>query len=245
MNTANYSVFTLEPFPEVLPGDLLSRLIAEAALTHPFLDGDIIVVASKVVSIEEGRRIDLRIVTPSSKALDLAEQTGKDARLLQLILDESQSYRLAGPKGPIIAFHRLGYELTSAGVDRDQADSAYLLPLDPDASARRLRDELHKLTQINIAVVICDSDGRPDRCGATVIAVGASGISPVRKTQALSGGKIKHQEETLVDMVVAAAGVVIGQRGRGAPVAVVRGINYDPSDAGVRSILHYAPRSNP
>lgn len=243
MNTHKYSVFALEPFPEILSGDSLAKLISEAALKDVLRDGDIIVVASKVVSIEEDRRIDLRTVTPSPNALDLAKQTGKDARLLQLILDESKSYRLVTPRGPIIAYHRLGYELTSAGVDRHQTDSAYMLPLDPDASARRLKEELKVLTKTDVAVVICDSDGRPDRGGATVIAIGASGISPLRTTQVESGGKIKHQEETIVDMIAAAAGVVIGQRGRGAPVAVIRGINYDRSDTGVRSILHFASRS--
>lgn len=237
--TNNYSVFTLEPFPKVSHRARLADLIATAAIeAHTLKDGDILVVASKVVSIEEGRQVDLRSVTPSSAAVDLAAKTGKDVRLLQVILDESQSHRLATPRGPVIAIHRLGYELTSAGVDRHEADSAYVLPADPDASARRLRQELKERTGTDLAVVICDSDGRADRGGATVIAIGASGMAPLRITQVETGGKIKHQEETLVDMVAAAAGVAIGQRGRGAPVAVIRGVAYKRSDAGIGSILH-------
>jgi coenzyme F420-0:L-glutamate ligase/coenzyme F420-1:gamma-L-glutamate ligase len=242
MNTHSYTIFALEPFPQVTPGFSLARLIVDAARQQPLKEGDVLIVASKVVSIEENRGIDLEDVTPSPEAMRVATQVGKDARLVQLILDESQSYRLATERGPIIAFHRLGYELTSAGVDRDQAGTAYLLPLDPDTSARRLKAEVKALTGTEVAVIIVDSDGRADRGGATVISIGASGISPLRVTAVHSGGKMKKQQETIVDMIAAASGVVIGQRGRGAPVAVARGITYERSDAGVHSILHRATK---
>ncbi len=235
MKTNRFEIIALEGLPTVKSGDSLAALIG----VHPFAgsinDGDIVVIASKVVSISERRTVSLEGFAPSAEALAVAAQIGKDPRLVQLVLRESSSYRLASERGPIIARHHLGYELTSAGVDRDSNSAAVLLPLDPDGSARRLRDELRSLLGVTVAVIIADSDGRPDRKGATVIAIGAAGISPLRVTT--KSGGVGVQEETLVDLIAAAAAIVIGQRGRGVPVAVARGVHYDESDDGVRSIL--------
>lgn len=240
MITSSYAAFALEPFPTIKPGDDLVEAIttvmqAQGATLH---DGDIIVVASKVVSISENRRVDLATVTPSAEALELSARTGKPAEVVQLVLDESVTHFVACDRGPIIARHRLGFELTSAGVDRDGQDGACLLPSDPDASARGLRDAITKATGVTVAVVIADSDGRADRRGATVISIGAAGVAPLRVTE--HGGK--RQEETFTDLIAAAAGIILGQRGRGAPVAVLRGIAYThASDEGVSAMLHHRP----
>lgn len=237
MTTHAFSVFGIEPFPAIRPGDDLATAITTAfnATDTVLADGDIVVIASKVVSIAENRRIDLADITPSPEAEDLAKHTGKPPALVQVILDQSTENFLATPSGPIIARHRLGYRLTSAGVDRADDGGAWLLPADPDASARALRDSLTAVTGVPVAVVIADSDGRADRHGATVISIGAAGIAPLRTTTS-PGGKL--QEETFTDLVAAAAGLILGQRGRGAPVAVLRGIAYDPSDVGVAAMLH-------
>jgi coenzyme F420-0:L-glutamate ligase / coenzyme F420-1:gamma-L-glutamate ligase len=237
--TTSFSAFALEPFPELKPGDeLAATVIATLASTRTELrDGDIMVVASKVVSISEQRHVDLATVTPSAEAVQLSARTGKPAEIVQLILDHSLDHFLATDHGPIIATHRLGYQLTSAGIDRAGPEGAWLLPADPDASARALRDALHTATGSTVAVVIADSDGRADRRGATVLSIGAAGIAPLRVTD----HEGKRQEETITDMVAAAAGIVIGQRGRGAPVAILRGISYDTGDDGVTTMLHRAP----
>jgi coenzyme F420-0:L-glutamate ligase/coenzyme F420-1:gamma-L-glutamate ligase len=235
--TSGFSAFALEPFPELQPGDDLAGTITDV-LTRTgteLKDGDVVVVASKVVSIAEKRYVDLASVTPGAEALDLSAKTGKPAEIVQLILDSSDSYFLATEKGPIIARHTLGYQLTSAGIDRAGAEGAWLLPVDPDASARALRDALITYTGADVAVVIADSDGRADRRGATVISIGAAGVAPLRTSE--HGGK--KQEETFTDLIAAAAGIILGQRGRGAPVAVLRGISYEPSDEGVASMLHH------
>ncbi|MEU9337912.1 coenzyme F420-0:L-glutamate ligase [Streptomyces sp. NPDC048290] len=237
--TSGFSAFALEPFPEVQPGDDLAGTIT-GVLTRTSTElqhGDIVVVASKVVSVSENRRVDLATVTPGAEALDLSARTGKPAEVIQLVLNESVSHFVAGGRGPIIARHRLGFELTSAGVDRDGPDGAWLLPSDPDTSARALRDALTKATGVPVAVVIADSDGRADRRGATVISIGAAGISPLRTTQHAG----KRQEETFTDLIAAAAGIILGQRGRGAPVAVLRGIAHTTGDEGVAAILHHRP----
>jgi coenzyme F420-0:L-glutamate ligase/coenzyme F420-1:gamma-L-glutamate ligase len=217
-----------------LAGVILGAADATGAELH---DGDIVVVASKVVSVAEKRYVDLATVTPSPEAVEISQRTGKPAAIVQLILDNSSEHFLATEGGPIIARHRLGYQLTSAGIDRAGADGAWLLPADPDASARHLRDALKAATRANMAVVIADSDGRADRRGATVISIGAAGVAPLRCTK--HGGK--RLEETFTDLIAAAAGIILGQRGRGAPVAVLRGITYTPSDEGVAAVLHHRP----
>ncbi|MGV9337695.1 coenzyme F420-0:L-glutamate ligase [Streptomyces sp. NPDC003688] len=239
MTTSGFTAFALAPFPEVRPGDDLSDAIS-AVLTRTgteLRDGDIVAVASKVVSVAEKRYVDLAGVTPGPEALGLAARTGKPAPIVQLILDHSTEHFLATERGPVIARHTLGYQLTSAGIDRAGSDGAWLLPEDPDASARALRDALTHVTGARVAVVIADSDGRADRRGATVVSIGAAGIAPLRVTE--HDGK--RQEETLTDLVAAAAGIILGQRGRGAPVAVLRGLAYEPGDQGVTSMLHHRP----
>ncbi|SEG94866.1 coenzyme F420-0:L-glutamate ligase / coenzyme F420-1:gamma-L-glutamate ligase [Actinacidiphila yanglinensis] len=248
MNTSALSAFAAEPFPTIRPGDDLAATITTTLTGQgsALCDGDIVVIASKVVSIAEGRYRDLATVTPGPQARELAALTGKPAEIVQLILDESSDHFLATDRGPIIARHHLGYQLTSAGIDRAGPDGAWLLPEDPDASARRLRDALTTSSGAKVAVVIADSDGRADRRGATVISIGAAGIASLRVTEHTEpGGRTKHQEETLTDLVAAAAGLILGQRGRGAPVAVLRGITYQPSDEGVAAILHHAPKRRP
>jgi coenzyme F420-0:L-glutamate ligase / coenzyme F420-1:gamma-L-glutamate ligase len=192
-----------------------------------------VVVASKVVSVAEKRYVTLADVAPSPQAADISARTGKPAAIVQLICDNSSDHFLAAHKGPIIAWHTLGYQLTSAGIDRAGTGGAWLLPADPDSSARHLRDALTAATGASLAVVIADSDGR----GATVVSIGAAGMAPLRITEHAG----KRQEETLADLIAAAAGIILGQRGRGTPVAVLRGIAYAPGDEGVASILHPRP----
>ncbi|MEU8543001.1 coenzyme F420-0:L-glutamate ligase [Streptomyces sp. NPDC048717] len=237
--TSSFSGFALEPFPEVRPGDNLADVIigvldrSEVELE----DGDVLVVASKAVSIAEMRYVELAGVSSGPEAMELAARTGKPAGLVQLILDASSGYFLATPTGPIIARHTLGLQLTSAGVDRAGSAGAWLLPVDPDASARALRDALTAHTGAGLAVIVVDSDGRADRRGATVVSIGAAGIRPLRVTE-YDG---KRQEETFTDLVAAAGGIILGQRGRGAPVAVLRGLSYEAGDEGVAAMLHNRP----
>ncbi|RDG33977.1 coenzyme F420-0:L-glutamate ligase [Streptomyces corynorhini] len=236
-----FSAFGLEPFPTITVGDDLASVITGVLKDQDVAlhVGDVVVVASKAVSIAEKRYVDLAAVTPGTEALALSARTGKPAEVAQLILDESTEHFVAGERGPIIARHRLGFQLTSAGVDRAGTEGAWLLPTDPDASARALRDAITAATTTPVAVVIADSDGRPDRRGATVISIGAAGIAPLRITEHTEpGGRTKRQEETFTDLITAAAGLILGQRGRGAPVAVLRGLSYDRTDEGVAAMMH-------
>jgi coenzyme F420-0:L-glutamate ligase/coenzyme F420-1:gamma-L-glutamate ligase len=238
-HTSGFSAAALQPFPELQPGDDLAATITDVLIrtATTLQDGDIVVVASKVVSIAEKRYVDLADIAPGPKALELSAETGKPAEIVQLILDNSTEHFLATDKGPIIARHTLGHQLTSAGIDRAGTEGAWLLPMDPDASARALRDALLTRTGVGVAVVIADSDGRADRRGATAISIGAAGVAPLRTTEHAG----KRQEETFTDLIAAAAAIILGQRGRGAPVAILRGINYTAGDEGVAAMLHHRP----
>lgn len=240
MTTTFLTAVGLEPFPTICEGDDLAAVIARTLTDRDaaLREGDIVVIASRAVSVAEKRRVDLATIVPGAQARRIAETTGKPATLVQLILDESTEHHLATERGPIIARHRLGYQLASAGIDHE-GTAARLLPADPDASARRIRDDLATATGIRPAVVIADSEGRPDRRGATILAIGAAGIRPLRTTtHTAPEGTTKHQEETLTDLVAACGGIILGQRGRGVPVAIIRGVAYEPGDDGVQSILH-------
>lgn len=119
-----------------------------------------------------------------------------------------------------LAHHKLGYILTSAGVDQIDESHASLIPKDPDLSAKRMRETIEDLSGKEVAVVISDSEGREDRAGA--VALGVSGIDPIRRTTSPSG---KQQEETISDMIANAASILIGQRGKNTPVVVIRELN--------------------
>jgi coenzyme F420-0:L-glutamate ligase/coenzyme F420-1:gamma-L-glutamate ligase len=176
---------TLTPIPDiplVRPGDDLAALIIAACERSALVpvDGDVVVVAQKVVSKAEGRYVDLAAVRPSARAQELAAQVGKEARLVEVILQESRRVVRHRP-GVLIVEHRLGFVMANAGVDRSNVDPqmgaepVLLLPRDPDASAAALRDRLAAHFHKQLAVVITDSFGRAWRHGTVGVALGPRG----------------------------------------------------------------------
>jgi len=245
MDEARLSLFAVPGLPEIRPGDdlaalVLDRLAGDGALE----DGDILVFAQKVVSKAEGRIVELAAVAPSIPAQALAEQTGKDPRIVELILSESR--RIVRARiGVIIAEHRLGPIMANAGIDQSNSggdERAVLLPLDPDASAARLRDAIRQRCGRAVGVVISDSFGRPWRLGTCGVAIGAAGVAalvdrrgaPDREGRPLVATSIGHADE-----IAAAASLVMGQADEGRPVVVVRGLGgagpETPAAALVRS----------
>ncbi len=202
----------------------LAALIAEA---EPGLsDGDVVVVAQKVVSKAEGRVVALDSVKPSEEAMRLAEAHGKDARMVQVVLHESTAV-IRASHGVIICQTRHGFVCANAGVDLSNSgggDLAVLLPLDPDASARRLRATL-STEGVRIGVVISDSFGRPWRLGVTDVAIGAAGLvvlDDLRGQADADGHTLVATEVAVADQLAAAADLVRGKSTR-EPVVVVRG----------------------
>ena len=228
----------------VKSGDNLAAIILSALRTsgHDLIRGDVIVIAQKIVSKAEGRMVDLRTVTPSARAVALAESSEKDARLVELILAESTDVLRYRP-GVLIVEHRLGMVLANAGIDRSNVDGtehALLLPLDPDRTCADIRRKLHDATGTDSGVVIIDSIGRAWRNGTVGTAIGASGIPGVldlRGRPDLFGRRLETTEIGLADELAAAASLVMGQAGEGRPVVLVRGLGYERRDGSARELL--------
>lgn len=217
------SLLPVRGLPEVRAGDDLAALVAGCA---ELADDDVVVVAQKVVSKAEGRVVRLDELEPSPEALARAVD-GRDARELEAILRESR--RIVRERPPlVIAETRHGFVCASAGVDHSNApdaDTLVLLPLDPDASARRLRDGLRERTGRRVAVIVSDSFGRPFRNGTTDVAIGVSGLAPLldlRGTADRGGRELRSTQVAVADELAAAADLVRG-KADGVPVVVIRG----------------------
>jgi coenzyme F420-0:L-glutamate ligase / coenzyme F420-1:gamma-L-glutamate ligase len=248
---ARLEAIALPGLPIIVPGDDLGAMIA-ASLAKAELrlrDGDVIVVASKLVSRSEGRFVDLAAIEPSLRARRLAGVTGHDPRHVEVVLRETAAVSRAA-RGVLIVRHRLGFVVANAGVDFSNAQPprvtdpggaaasastasrgagpwALLLPADPDASAARLR------AQLGVAgVVISDSFGRPFRIGSVGVAVGADGVPALwdqRGRRDLFGRRLEHTETALVDQIAAVADLVAGQADEGRGAVLVRGLRFAPA----------------
>jgi coenzyme F420-0:L-glutamate ligase/coenzyme F420-1:gamma-L-glutamate ligase len=226
------SVWPLQGLPRVEPGDDLAGLLIgaiEASGIRPQA-GDILVVAQKVVSKAEGRIFDLSATTPSSRAHELAAITGKDPRLLELVLSESTEV-LRAKRNVIVVAHRLGLVMANAGIDQSNveasgmAEPALLLPVDPDASASAIRQRIIARFDVPIGVVVSDSIGRAWRLGTTGTAIGAAGIPSLidqRGDTDMNGRVLMVTEVAFADSVATAAVLVMGEAAEGTPAAWVR-----------------------
>jgi coenzyme F420-0:L-glutamate ligase/coenzyme F420-1:gamma-L-glutamate ligase len=226
-----------EPFPEIRPGDDLVAAIADALRGAGLLPqpGDVIVVAHKVVSKAEGCLVDIRTVTPSARAIELAGSTHKDPRLVEVIMRESRSIRRVRP-GLIIAEHRLGLVCANAGVDHSNVgggdDMVVTLPRDPDASAERIRAGLRAAFDVDVGVIVNDSHGRPFRQGTTGAAIGSAGLRVLRSyigEPDRYGYILRVSVEAVADELAAMANLLQGQAAEGRPVVLIRGTEY-PGD---------------
>ena len=209
---------------EITPETALCELLLAAA--PPLLDGDVLVVSHKAVSKSEGRVVDLRSVEPSARALELTGEGG-DARHTELVLRESR--RIVRRRGTLlIAETHHGFVCASAGIDRSNAPgpgTAVLLPVDPDASASRLRADAERASGAHIAVVVADTMGRPLRNGIVGTAIGVSGLAPLRSLADQvdpAGYRLRTTSVAVADELAAAADLVFGKLER-VPAALVRG----------------------
>jgi coenzyme F420-0:L-glutamate ligase/coenzyme F420-1:gamma-L-glutamate ligase len=236
-------LLSVPDLPMVQPGDDLAALIADRA--PPLHDGDVVVVAQKIVSKSEGRSVDLATVTPSQRAVELAAEVGKDPRLVEVILSESTRVVRSRPNLMIMQ-HRLGFVMANAGVDHsnvapvDGVDRALLLPVDPDGSAEALRADLAKRFGVRIGVIISDSFGRPWRHGTTGVAIGAAGLPSLidmRGQPDLFGRILEVTIVGFADEIAAAAGLLQGQAAEAQPVVIVRGLTWTAPDAPVNQLV--------
>ena len=249
----------LTGIPLIHSGDDLVAFILRSLqeTSTNLVDGDILVIAQKIVSKAEGRYVKLADVKPSERAFQLAEETGKDPRLVELILSESReivrySHRSFRSSGVIVSENRQGVVLANAGIDHSNvetdcgAEQVLLLPIDPDASAKKIRQQLQQKTNRNLAVIINDSLGRAWRNGTTGTALGVSGLPALldlRGSPDLFGEALRTSEEAIADELSAAASLLQGQAAEGRPVILIRGYDFSTfpgfsaSDTGTSGLI--------
>lgn len=245
----NLLVSAFEEFPEVeissfLPGTIL---VSAQKNNWQWEDGDILVVAQKIVSKSENRLVNLEDVTPGKKAIQYSISTGKDPRLVELILQESKKV-LRTRAGLIIVQHKLGFICANAGIDHSNVvgtngiseNWVLLLPLDPDLSSKIIRNYIKNETGKDIGVIIIDSHGRPWRKGVVGVTIGLSGVPAVldrRGFQDRFGYKLKVTEIGAADELAAAASILMGQADEGRPVVVIRGFPYQLEESCTSELL--------
>lgn len=238
------ALFALRDIPEIKPGDDLAEIIS-ASIEREGLrleNGDVVVVTQKIVSKAEGCLVELSTVRPTPEALALADRTGKDPRLVEVILRESRGVVRERP-GLLIMETRHGWICANAGVDRSnvagvEAEIALTLPADPDASARRIRDGLRARaggegSHPDIAVIVTDSHGRAWRLATVNLAIGIAGMQPIADFRGQTdrfGYTLRVTMVARADELAAAAGLLSGQAAEGLPVVIIRGASWPQGD---------------
>jgi coenzyme F420-0:L-glutamate ligase/coenzyme F420-1:gamma-L-glutamate ligase len=237
-----YEVIGVEGLPEIARGDDLARLIADAADRQgtPLARHDLLVVSQKIVSKSEGRMVRLADVSPSARARALAEELGRDPRLIEVVLGESRRVVRAG-KGVLVVETHHGWICANAGVDQSNVDAetACLLPEDSDRSARGLRDALRKLTGHEVGVIIADTFGRPWREGLTNVAIGVAGVAPLKSylgERDPAGHVLQATVLAVADEMASAAEPVMGKLDR-VPAAIIRGLEWDGAEGSSRALV--------
>ena len=234
--TQEVTLTALSGIKLVGPGDDLGA-IAVAALRENGLipkDGDVLVVAQKIVSKVEGRYVDISTVRPSERAIALAAEVDKDPRFVEVVLSESTRVVRHRP-GLLIVEHRLGFVMANAGIDhsnvapQDDGERVLLLPADPDGSAQALRQHLLEVFGVGIGIIVSDSFGRPWRKGTVGVALGVAGLPAfvdLRGHPDLFGRELLVTETGFGDEIAAAAGLLMGQADEAVPMVLVRGLTW-------------------
>lgn len=239
------TLYPIGGLPLITEGnDIGEMLLRQLNQTIGVAEGDIIVVAQKIVSKAEGAVIDLVTIVPSERAREIAAQTDRDPRLCQVYLDEATEV-LAIKGRMVITRHRLGFVGSSSGVDRSNvaphdAGKVVLLPRDPDLSARRIRSRIREAAGARVAVIINDSCGRDHRGGSVGMAIGIAGISAIeiKERRDLFGNESRSQI-ALVDELAAAASMLMGQTDEGVPAVLIRGVPFTVvEEAQISDFLH-------
>ena len=244
---SSVTLYPLSGLPLVEPGDDLAQILGDGLVGSAIVpqQNDILVVAQKVVSKAEGRYVDLSDVTPGEQAFELARQTGKDPRLVEVILGESDEV-LRSRDGLLVVAHKLGFVVANAAVDQSniahehENDRVLLLPEDPDASAGRLMAALSRRFGVGLSVIINDSFGRAWRNGVIGTAIGAAGIPSLidlvgRKD--LFGRPLQVTDHAFADEVAAAASLIMGQADEAIPAVLVRGLTWTAPEVPAAALI--------
>ena len=234
--------------PSVQPGGDLAALVLDRLGDLPE-DGDIFVIAQKVISIAEGRLVNLGDVRPSQRAFELALVAKKDPRLVELILQDSREV-LRLHEGVLIVEQRSGWVCANAGIDRSNVppgngEVAALLPLDSDRSARDFAARVKMLSGRTVAVIVNDSHGRAWREGSTGVAIGVAGMHALKDERGRRdryGYQLQTSVIGLADEIAAAASLLMGQTNEGIPVVVLRGLAFEPAEGSAQELIRERER---
>lgn len=236
----------LQGIKHVEPGDDLAAIVLDALRRNGLqaCDGDVLVVAQKIVSKSEGRIVELDSVQPSPRALELAQVVKKDARLVELVLSESTDVLRAIPN-VLIVRHRLGYVMANAGIDHSnvecgEGERVLLLPVDADASAAALRDKLNAALGCRIGVIVSDSFGRPWRNGVVNVALGSAGLPALidrRGEQDMYGRTLEVTQVAYADAIAAGAGLAMGEGAEGTPLVLAQGLSWQAPERNAQSLI--------
>ena len=230
-------IIPITGLPIIKESDDLADLICEAAERQgtPLQNGDILIVSHVIVSRAEGNVVNLDDITPSEFAKNIALQYNRDPSLIEVVLRESKSIVRMG-EGHIIAETKHGFICANAGVDRSNVPgerNVAPLPIDPDASAQRIRKRIKELTGKDVAVIISDTHGRALRRGEINVAIGIAGMKPIRDRRNetdLFGYTLRVKQTAIADELCSAAELVIGQADEGVPAAIIRGYPYEKAE---------------
>jgi coenzyme F420-0:L-glutamate ligase/coenzyme F420-1:gamma-L-glutamate ligase len=248
--TREISLTALSGIKLVEPGDDLGAIAVAAFRGNGLVpkDGDVLVVAQKIVSKAEGRYVDVSTVRPSERAIALAAEIDKDPRFVEVVLSESKRVVRHRP-GLLIVEQRLGFVMANAGIDHsnvaaeDGSERVLLLPVDPDGSAQALRRHLMDVFRIELGVIISDSFGRPWRKGTVGVALGAAGVPAfvdLRGRPDLFGRELLVTETGFADEIAAAAGLLMGQADEAVPMVLVRGLAWSAPDLPAAALVRPA-----
>jgi len=248
--TREVTLTALSGIKLVEPSDDLGAITVAALRDNGLIpiNGDVLVVAQKIVSKAEGRYVDVTTVQPSERAVALAAEVGKDPRFVEVVLSEAKRVVRHRP-GLLIVEHRLGFVMANAGIDHsnvaasDGGERVLLLPVDPDASAQALRHHLIEVFGVGIGVIISDSFGRPWRKGTVGVALGAAGLPAfvdLRGRPDLFGRELLVTETGFADEIAAAAGLLMGQADEAMPIVLVRGLTWSAPDLPVAALVRPA-----
>jgi coenzyme F420-0:L-glutamate ligase / coenzyme F420-1:gamma-L-glutamate ligase len=229
---------------DISKGDDIADIIIDAInkKNESLLENDVVIITHKVISKAEGRTADLSKIIPSEESHKISLNTGKDPRLVELIISQSNEI-VRIERDIIIAETKHGFVCANAGIDASNVgkstNTVVLLPDDPDESARRIRNDIKSRTKINVSVIVSDTFGRPFRKGQVNVAIGSSGINPILSyvgNTDMYGKILKVTEIAIADELASAAELVMGKSSR-IPVVIVRGYNYISGDYSISEII--------
>jgi coenzyme F420-0:L-glutamate ligase/coenzyme F420-1:gamma-L-glutamate ligase len=219
-------------------GNLILKSIKEKK--ESLKENDVIVITHKIISKSEGRTIDLTKIIPSEESKNISYRTGKDPKLVELIISQSNEI-IKIQRDIIITETKHGFVCANSGIDTSNVEKSkhvVLLPVDPDKSARAIRNYIKSRTKTNVAVIISDTFGRPFRKGQVNVAIGVAGIDPIKSYIGKSdmyGNILRVTEIAIADEIASAAELVMGKSLR-VPVTIVRGYDFSSSDASISKV---------